>query len=318
VLFGHERHLTVGVGVKRLLALILLPAIPCVADTSSTVSLGNGIQVEITTSFGAESGDVKVTAEMSAASGNGFCRIFWDENHLAVFAYELLVSRSSDGLEIRISTKPAGDDFAARYPDADGGKPTPTLSAPVDYPPLRSGGHLKIPLFHLPGQGVSVIDTVQVSVGESHVIRTASAFATQYPDELRFAALKVYSNGRLISNNAAQRTVAGKFAMFYVPGKGGYFFTTDPPAGRGFMKTGVVNGKRLRITVDNDTYDCVSEEPILMHNPAGEVWVYHDPGYKPAGNWTVENPQQANVSPADQFFTAASDSLSWWLPAKAK
>jgi len=42
----------------------------------------------------------------------------------------------------------------------------------------------------------------------------------------------------------------------------------------------------------------------------GQLWVYHDPNYKPAGNWTKSDPKSSR----DEFFTAASDSVRWWLP----
>jgi hypothetical protein len=39
------------------------------------------------------------------------------------------------------------------------------------------------------------------------------------------------------------------------------------------------------------------------------LWVYHDPNYKPAGNWTKAD----LASNREEFFTAASDSLQWWV-----
>jgi len=49
----------------------------------------------------------------------------------------------------------------------------------------------------------------------------------------------------------------------------------------------------------------------LTQSERGELWVYHDPNYKPEGNWTKTNPAGGSD---DEFFTAASDSLKWWLP----
>jgi len=39
--------------------------------------------------------------------------------------------------------------------------------------------------------------------------------------------------------------------------------------------------------------------------------VYHDRNYKPSGSWTKNSP---NPTSPEEFFTAASDSLNWWLP----
>jgi uncharacterized protein YqjF (DUF2071 family) len=48
---------------------------------------------------------------------------------------------------------------------------------------------------------------------------------------------------------------------------------------------------------------------ILMHSERGQLWVYHDANYKPAGNWTKSDP----ASSRHEFFTAAADSMQWWL-----
>jgi hypothetical protein len=46
-----------------------------------------------------------------------------------------------------------------------------------------------------------------------------------------------------------------------------------------------------------------------VHADRGQLWVYHDPNYKPAGNWTKNDP----TSNRDQYFTAAADSMRWWV-----
>jgi hypothetical protein len=99
--------------------------------------------------------------------------------------------------------------------------------------------------------------------------------------------------------------------MIYIPGRGGYFFSLDAPQGRAFVKTGSIDGSRLRFTVENDNYLCTSARTILENSESGEVWVFHDPAYKPAGNWTQE--VSADAPRQLEFFAAASDSLSWWL-----
>jgi hypothetical protein len=101
--------------------------------------------------------------------------------------------------------------------------------------------------------------------------------------------------------------------MFYLPGRGGYFFSLNDP-GHGFLKAGTIDGERMKFSADNDSYDCATSQPILTGPSSGEVWVLHVPAYKPGGNWTT-HPRSGQTRPAeDQFFAAASDSLSWWLP----
>ena len=113
--------------MMRIAWLFLAAAVSCYAQVSAQVSLSNGTQVTITTRSD-NGAQIALKTSLEPATGNSFYRIFRDENNLAVFAYELEVARTADGLNFRITAKPATEAFATRFPNADGGKPTPTLS----------------------------------------------------------------------------------------------------------------------------------------------------------------------------------------------
>jgi len=285
-----------------LIALLLMPVAGSFAQLSSGVSLSNGVQLRIATT------STSLKAQLEPASGNSFYHIFRDENDLAVFAYELAVDRTPDGEQFRITAKPAGSEFAARFPNADGGKPTPTLSTTLESPLLASGGQFTVDIPTNPGLGENVTDSIQVQVNQRGApVSDAEAEAAQ----LRFAGLKIYINGKLASPSGPGATVQGRYTMFYLPGLGAYFFSTEPMDRRGFVQIGSVDRTTLQFTLENENYACKSDKQILVHSAQGELWVYHDPNYKTAGNWT--NSAGASRS-RDQFFAAASDSLDWWLP----
>jgi hypothetical protein len=67
--------------MRTAIAPMLLLAVECFAQVSSSVSLSNGVQLTI--ACGSNSDRLKI--ELAPASGNSFCRIFRDENNLAVF-----------------------------------------------------------------------------------------------------------------------------------------------------------------------------------------------------------------------------------------
>jgi hypothetical protein len=271
---------------------------------SSTVSLSNGVQMQITTQIGQPTGQQTVNVEMVRASGDSFYRIFRDQNNLAVFAYELAIHLDPSGSRVRAVAKPAETEFAARFPYADGGKPTPTLSADQELSSIASGQSADIGLFELEGQGLRVIDTIRLKMDDTS---TAAA------GRMRLAGLKVYINRALVPGSAPS-AVAGKFTMLYVPGRGGYFFSTDPVPDRPFVKAGTIDRNRMTFDLDNDSYEAVASAPILTNPDSGELWVLHDPAYKPSGNWTQNLRLGTPSKSADlDFFVAASDSLSWWL-----
>jgi len=278
----------------RICAGLLVSAAFGCAQLASTVSLSNGVQVEISANLGQPTGQQTITAEMTRASGDSFYRIFRDQNHLAVYAYELQIALTPDGNALRAVAKPVETEFAARFPDADAGKPVPTRSADQEVGPLGSGQSATIDLFEIPGMGIHLTETIRVR------------FGAEGGGALRFSALRVSIDGKPVAGPASG-SVAGRYVMFYLPGRGAYFFSTEPVAGRGFAKTGTIDRERMRFTVDNAEFECVSGAPI--HGEGGELWVLHDASYQPEGNWTRsrENPG------ADEFFMAASDSLGWWL-----
>ena len=215
------------------------------------------------------------------------------------------MARTADGQNFRVTARAATGDFASRFPDADGGKPTPTLSSPLESPLLSSGEGFTIPIPTNPGLGQNLTDRVQILMSQRGNGSEGAAASAQ----IRFSGLKVSIKGQPVSPSGAGADVAGRFAMFYLPGRGGYFFSTEAVDQRPFQQVGVVDGKRLTFTIDNENYECTAGAPILVHSDRGQVWVFHDSNYKPAGNWTKSDPESSR----DEFFTAASDSMQWWL-----
>ncbi len=271
---------------------------------SLSVSLSNGVQLQITTKLGQPTGQQTVNVEMVRASGDSFYRIFRDQNNLAVFAYELVIHLDPSGNRLRAVARPAETEFASRFPDADGGKPTPTLSSDQELGAIASGQSADIPLFELEGQGLRVIDTIRLKMDDTS---TAAA------GRMRLSGLKVYVNRTLVPG-AASSAVVGKFTMLYIPGRGGYFFSTEAVPDRPFSKAGTIDRNRMQFDIDNDSYEVVASSTILANPDSGELWVYHDPTYKPSGNWTQNLRSGKPSKSADlDFFVAASDSLSWWL-----
>lgn len=288
--------------MRRGVIIAIATAVCGYGQGSARVSLSNGIQIRIETR--SDNGAVKLKPSLEPASGDSFYRIFRDENNLAVFAYELEVTRTPDGQSFRVTAKPATQAFAARFPNADGGKPTPTLSAPLESPLLNSGQDFTIPIPTAPELEQMLADHVEIAINGGGASAENGA-----PGQIRFSGLKVFIQGKQVTPSAAGMDVAGRYAMFYMPGHGGYFFSTVPVEQPAFLPVGVVDGKHLSFTIDNQMYDCSSTIPILGQADRGQLWVYHDPNYKPAGNWTKTDPTDTR----EEFFTAASDSIQWWL-----
>ena len=293
-------------------AALVASAVACAAQESSTIALSNGARIEVTAGFGHPTGEETLTVEMARASGNSFYRIFWDQNHLAVYAYELALDLAPGGDRVLAAAKPAEEEFASHYPNADAGKPVPTLSEVHDLGPLGSGQSATLGLFEIPGVGLAVSETLQVKLNQSG--------GTGGP--LRLAGIQVFADKNagkgtereLVSGPAPKASVAGRYVMFYIPGRGAYFFSAEPVSDRAFVEAGSVDHNQMDFSIDNEAFHVTADAPILTQPESGDVWVYHDPAYKPSGNWTLDLTGATTAQSAENaFFTAASDSLSWWL-----
>ncbi len=289
-------------GARFLLALA--GAGICAGQASSTVSLSNGVQLKISADVGHPIPPAEVNIQMTRASGDSFYRIFRDQNGLAIFAYELAVNVASGGDALGLVAKPAEAGFAARFPNADAGKPVPTLSGDRPFGPLHTGETARIGLFELEGQGIRVIDSVEVVLDSE-----------EHPGRLHLAGLRLKINGEPVPWRSRASAVAGQYAMIYIPDRGAFILSSDPAVGRGFVKAGAIEGSKLQFTVNNDSYEAEASAAILRGEAAsGELWVYFDPSYQPSGNWTRPREGQKTGAAKDEIFVAASDSLSWWLP----
>ena len=298
--------------MQRLIAFVVVSAGACHGQvpTVNSISLSNGVHLRIESSLGRPTPQQVISAAMAPASGNSFYRIFRDQNGLAVYAYELMVERLTSQTEFRLTLKPAGAGLERVFPRANGGKPTPTLSATRQLATLHSGDRVEIPVFEMAGTGQPVVDGIELRLDSAPPPARSG-------DALRFAGLKVSVGGYLFSSEGTKGVVSGRYAMFYLPGSGGYFFAMDEPAGRGFTKAGWIDGTRMEFVLDNRSFECVAQVPILVGPEAGsgraQVWVFHDPAYKPEGNWTRPLDSPAETRASSTFFAAAADSLHWWL-----
>ncbi|HEY7334262.1 MAG TPA: hypothetical protein VH639_05210 [Bryobacteraceae bacterium] len=279
----------------------------CFPQAESTVALSNGIQLKISAEFGHPTGQQTLTVQMSRASGDSFYRIFRDQNGLAVFAYELAVSITGPGGALAVTAKPVETQFAARFPNADGGKPVPTLSASRTVL-VGSGGYAEIGLFEV--EGWRVMDRVEASLDSAAGVGSATP-----PSRLHLEGLTMKINGEPLPSSGPQGPVAGQYALIYVPGRGAYILSAEPVARPGFVKAGSIDGTKLTFIWNNDTYEAVSTTPILAVAGSGELWVYCDASYRPTGNWTKSRSPDDTTPAPQEFFVAASDSLSWYLPA---
>ncbi|HEX5431929.1 MAG TPA: hypothetical protein VFW83_08190 [Bryobacteraceae bacterium] len=299
---------------RKLSAILALAAVAffgttCFGQASTSISLSNGVELQVAASFGHPTGQATLKAAMTPASGNSFYRIFRDQNGLAVFAYEFTVSVGEGGQSLGIAIQPAGTDFAQKFPNADAGKPVPTFPK-ARHLSISFGNSAALSVFQMEGLGLDVVDTFTAKEsGNPSALNQQPANS----DRMQLSGPDLRINGNTIAEGGPRGAVEGRYIMLYIPGRGAIILSASPVPDRPFVNAGTISGNLMNFTLGNTFYHLATDAPILARSSSSAVWAYRDPDYRPEGNWTQDLHGNA-PKPADQtFFVAASDSLSWWL-----
>jgi hypothetical protein len=176
---------------------------------------------------------------------------------------------------------------------------------------VQEGDTLALDVLVNPQTGVKIIDLIKVAKVEDQQIKSvngsggninqASIMSENLPPadftvdaiELKLTASNLLINGRSASSEKGSSGygVTGTLIWFYMPDHGRFILSLTPRDGYNFQKTGTIQGNKINFTFGGNQYDWVSSSPIL---PTGSrpwnLWVLHDPEYRPDVTLTREFP----------------------------
>jgi hypothetical protein len=132
------------------------------------------------------------------------------------------------------------------------------------------------------------------------------AFATGSPRdfrsddaELRIRAPRLSINGKLDPTTTGTNfEISGPVVWIYVPNRGRFVLSLMPHPDLGFRKAGEVRGSSLTIRDGPDTLSLVAGAPITSTQAAFNLYVFHDPAWKPA--YAFANLSAFNMGAADR------------------
>lgn len=111
--------------------------------------------------------------------------------------------------------------------------------------------------------------------------------------ELKVTASQLLINGKFASSEKSSSGygVTGPLIWFYIPNHGRFILSLTPRDGYDFQKTGTIQGNKINFTFGGNQYDWVSSSPILpIGSRPWNLWVLHDPDYRPDVTFTREFP----------------------------
>ena len=103
--------------------------------------------------------------------------------------------------------------------------------------------------------------------------------------------------------------------MFYLPGQGGFFFASESPY-RAAIPEGRIHRRQQNAVHRGQSFLRVPPRCYLsLHRTfARNCGSTTTPIIGLRGNWTLQDPEAGSANAAAaEFFTAAADSLDWWM-----
>jgi hypothetical protein len=104
---------------------------------------------------------------------------------------------------------------------------------------------------------------------------------------LKMETPDIYINGQKYATNS---TVAGNINWIYIEGKGRFIFSFKPQPRYDFQQIGVIRGEKISFEHGVDKYEIVSKSPVLGSGGNWNLWVMHDPSYRPANQLSPDSP----------------------------
>lgn len=294
-------------------ALVLLLALS--AHAQVTVSVGNsGMMLKLTTSSGLGStGSSRIGSSVSkAAASDVIHRVLRDAGGNPIFGYDIEV-REAGGGRYRIAVLALSEEYERTL---ESPRKVPTFEGRRDAAVLGEGDKAVIDLLENPSTGEHITDTMELIVRPSGGgVATGGAMAGRVwakphsdPDDMQLSGFTVIRNGQPLGAMTQGLGISGSALMFYVPGEGGYFFSRTASTLVPFMKSGRIEGARLTFTWNADRYEIVSARPILGAAGAMDIWVYHDPNYRPP------RIRLGNATDGDTVQAGACADVKCWFP----
>jgi hypothetical protein len=211
-------------------------------------------------------------------------RYMMDSSERRYFGYDVELERGQEGNTYRITIRPLSlpPEKIVREPAAWTMVPLPVYPAPQI---VGRGDTIALDLFTHPGTGQKIVDYLHIGESKPRGV-PASGPARDFSieeAELRIMNPRLTVNGKPEESAKSIGGVSGAWVWFYLPDRGRYFLSILPRSEFGFSKAGQIRGSSLSFTIGGDTISMDCNELIVPGNAAYNLYVLHDPAWRPQG-----------------------------------
>ena len=217
-------------------------------------------------------------------------RYLGDKDRGVYYGYDILVEPLEDASTLRVTIQPLSvGPEVIHLPESVKW----TSGGPPRYPPpqiVQIGDTLAFDLFVNQTTGQKVVE--YVLFGDAHRMATAIGPArefTVHDVELALRAPLFTRNGETLeAASESSGQMRGHFVIFYLPPHGRFVLSLAPHPEKGFAKAGEVRGSTLTFEVGGAEYSVNCEGKIAPGGGAYDLYIRHDPAYRPSGGSGTE------------------------------
>lgn len=200
-----------------------------------------------------------------------------------IFGYDLVVQADADSKKFTITVKPLDTALENKL----AGSRIPTLREGAQPQVVDDGDSFALDLLVNQNAGVKIVDVVKVSFERSKLWDDGAAPMprdfTLDAVALRVVNFKLSIGGRQVMTGIPGAKFAGALLWCYVEGHGRFILSLVPRDGYPFEKTGIISDNKIEFRAHGRQYEWFSSESILPGGGSWNVWVLHDPTYRPFG-----------------------------------
>ena len=271
-------------GKAVVVLLVVATTSPAAAQVS--VAMHSGIEVQMTARI--EPGSVRIPSGVMAIHIGRFHRVVQDRSQRRYFAYDVLVEpkNGSQAWQVRIEPFSLSATELAEMQIDPSWTYVPLLKYPL-VPDVRAGDSVAIDLLENPTTGQKVVDyfvfkrSNATAAAELSPVRDLSLADVQ----LRLDDFRISVNGTVLeASTRVGGSISGFALWFYLPERGRFVMSLVPNAKLGFRRAGEVTNALLSFTEGSDRYDIKSTSRIAPASGRFNLYVLHDPEWRPTGD----------------------------------
>jgi hypothetical protein len=283
----------------------------------AATQLGNGVHVAFKTEYVASKpatglpGQNRFLETRVEAESNVVHRVLMDSATGSYFGYELEVEPMKETKQFKVTVKALSPEFLQRLREESVSRKSARqqglllfeLQLPRFPQPqiIDDGDTLALDVLVNRQTGVKIVDLITVSTSGAPLPEPSSSAGPARDFQVENVQLKVWNYQLLLNGQSVARSTGGcygRLIYFYLPGRGRFVFSIAPQ--EGFQKIGVIEQNKISFSVGGDTYEWISGPPIIEAGGNWNLWVLHEPDYRPnLGRFSSVAAQTFGIGAAD-------------------